>query len=363
MHPRMIRAIFSKDLWDAIRDARVLVAILVPLGLGLLYGQLFQDEPPKPSATVAYAGAGQSGLLDALRAAGGEQVELNVQEKASEAEVRQAVQDKKADIGLVVPAGFDAAVQQGQSPPLTVIRRQSTNFGENFVAAALDGALRQMAGQHPPATIQPEVISQEASTAQAIFEQLGLRRYFVLAVVVMLIAMIAMLAVPVILAEEAEKKTLDALTLIASYADVIAGKALVGLVYIVVSVGLLLATTGLVPSGMPEFLAGAALLSVTLTGFGLLVGGVFRNANQLNTWSGIILLPVIAPAFVIGLGLPRALEVVLDVLPTSQAMKLMVNGLAGQALFADTWLSYLVLLAWTVIAYGALLFSLSRRQA
>ncbi len=55
MNPRRIGAIFRKDLRDAVRDARVLVAILVPLGVGVLYSFMFQSTPTVPTVTVAYA--------------------------------------------------------------------------------------------------------------------------------------------------------------------------------------------------------------------------------------------------------------------------------------------------------------------
>ena len=38
-----IFTLFAKDLKDAIRDARVLVALIVPLGIGLFYNYAFDD--------------------------------------------------------------------------------------------------------------------------------------------------------------------------------------------------------------------------------------------------------------------------------------------------------------------------------
>ena len=39
-----IRAIYRKDMRDAVRDSRVLTAILMPLLLGLLYSFMLPDE-------------------------------------------------------------------------------------------------------------------------------------------------------------------------------------------------------------------------------------------------------------------------------------------------------------------------------
>jgi ABC-2 type transport system permease protein len=106
-----------------------------------------------------------------------------------------------------------------------------------------------------------------------------------------------------------------------------------------------------------------ALFSVTLIGFGLLLGGLFRNANQVNTWSGLFLMPVIGPAFAVGYPLPDPVNLGLAVLPTSQATKLAINAFSGETLFAQQWLAVLVIVVWGVVAYGLLFWRLSRREA
>lgn len=362
MHLRFIRAILVKDLRDALKDGRVLAAIIVPLAIGIFYGVIFNNSTPQPSATVAYSAASSTTLPHALSSAAGTQVELTLKQVDAAQQVRQLVDQKNADIGLVIPAGFDQQVRSGNAPPLTIIRRETSTFGENYVSATLDSVLRAMAGQRPPATIQTTVIPTATTGSQAIFDQLGLRRYFVLAAAVMLIGMIALMAVPVILAEESEKKTLDALVMIASYLDVVVAKALVGVVYIAVALALLLGLTRLSIANIPLFVGGTLLLTLALIGFGLMLAGIFKSATQLNTWVGFLVFPVVVPAFVVGVGGPRALQIVLDLLPTSQAMKLMINGLDNHRYFTDLWLSFLVLAVWAIAAYALLLWTLQRRE-
>jgi hypothetical protein len=41
----------------------------------------------------------------------------------------------------------------------------------------------------------------------------------------------------------------------------------------------------------------------------------------------------------------------------------MANGLAGRAVFADTWQSYAVILIWAAAMYGLLRWRLSRRES
>jgi len=266
-----------------------------------------------------------------------------------------------------VPPGFDAAVGQaaarGAPPPaLTVRQPNDPTSGTFYLQAALDPALRLLADQPLPATIQTDTAASDPDDRN-LFEQVGMRRFLVLGTVMFLVAMIAMLVVPIILAEEAEKKTLDALVMIASYGDVVTGKALVGLAYVAVSVALMLGITRIRPENVVAFGAAIGLLSVTLIGFGLLLGGLFRNANQLNTWSGVFLLPVLTPVFLVGLSDPGWLVALLQALPTSQGARLAINGLTGEAVFGDAWLGYLVIAAWGVLAYALLAWQLRRRQA
>jgi ABC-2 type transport system permease protein len=192
---------------------------------------------------------------------------------------------------------------------------------------------------------------------------MGPRKYFVLATVVMMLGMISMLAVPIMLTEEAEKKTLDAILLVGSYLEVIVAKAVVGLVYVALSVALMLALTRLRPADLPTFAAGTGLLALALIGIGLLIGGLFRSAQQVYSWSSLMLLPVIGPAFAVGLPVPAAVDLVFKALPTSQGMRIMTNGLAGTQLFSEQVTSFVIVGLWALAAYGLLAWRLSRRES
>jgi ABC-2 type transport system permease protein len=364
VHPNMILTIFKKDVRDAIRDSRVIAALLIPIGLGIFYNFMFDDDEfTVPPVTVAIHMQGSSQLPEALSTTTEGAVDLQIQMFDQPEQVRKQVEDENADIGIVIPDGFDDQVAAGDSPQLDLIIPHEVGASSNYVLAALEATLRDMAGRAPPATLVFDAIPAESEDEISVFENLGPRQYFVLASLIMLIGMNAMLVVPIILAEEAEKKTLDALIMVASYVDVVIAKALVGLFYIGVTGTILVLVTGVPVANMPLFIGSAALFAISLIGFGLLIGSMFNNANQVNTWGGFFLLPVIAPAFMVGFPLPDAVNTVLDALSTSQAMRLMINAIAGETLFKGVWLSLLVLVIWIVGAYGLLVLRLSRRQA
>lgn len=363
MHPGMILTIFKKDVRDAIRDSRVIAALLIPIGIGIFYGYTFDDDEfTPPPVEVAFYAEESSQLTDDLEGVTAGAADLELIELDDAATVREQVASEEADIGLVIPAGFDEQVAAGDSPPLDIFVRQEPGSGVNYVVSALEQTLQQMVGRAPPASVQVDVITSDDEDV-SIFEDLGPRQYFVLAAIIMLIGMNAMLVVPLILAEEAEKKTLDALVMVASYVDVVIAKAMVGLFYVSISTVLLLTLTGLSIAEPLLFAAAVLLFATSLIGIGLLIGSMFTNANQVNTWAGFFLLPVIAPAFMVGFPFPDAVDTVLSVLSTSQAMRVMINAVSGQTLFPDMWLSLAVLLVWTVVAYGLLWLRLSRREA
>lgn len=362
IHFRHIRTIFNKDLRDAIRDARVLVAVLVPFGIGIFYNLTFDDEEPTPEATVVVASEDHSQLPAAILTVVQDTIEIEFREAENAADVERIVGEEDADLGLVIPAGFDAAVARGEQPPLGVIQPPDTTFAGDYVAAAIEPALRLLAGQQLPATIEVAE-APETGENRTVIDEIGLRVWAVFAAIVMMIAMISMLAVPVILAEEAEKRTLDALVLIASYGAVIIAKALVGAFYVAVMVPLLLVITQLTPDDGLLFAVTVTLLSATLIGFGLLLAGFFKNANQLNTWSGVILIPVVAPAFAVGLPLPDLVDRLLSLVPTGAGTKLLLDSASTESLYSDTALSFLVIIVWGVVAYALLYWQLSRRQA
>lgn len=362
MHPRIIVAIALKDLKDAVRDGRVLMALLLPLGLGIVYN-VAMPESTKPSGTIAIATSEPTALTDVLHTVAAPGVDLKFRNVQNADAVGEQVSSKTADIGLVVPPGFDAAVAAGSSPTLVLVRPGgSQSFGADYVASALDAALRQMAGQRAPAIVSTD-ITQPAKDFASIPNSLGVRRYLVLGTLIMLIAMIAIYILPILLTDEVEKKTADALLMVGSQSDVVAAKLLVGLIYITVSVPILLLVTQMVPANPALFFGAVVALSVTLIGFGLLLGGLVRTVSQLNTWSSIPLVLVILPVFFVTLDLPSWVQIAMAATPGYRSMMVLVDGVTGQAQYGGWLLGFVVLAAWAAAAFALLTWTLRRREA
>jgi uncharacterized membrane protein len=356
-----VLAIFRKDAVDAMRDARIVVSLIVPIALGLLYNSIFPQEG-LATVKLAYRADDSPAILEGIRAQAGVFTDLRVQEVASEADARKLVGDGTVDVALIVSPGTETAIRQGQSPEIRLIGRQPPGPGESFVTGALERTARELAGQRPPAVVRTERVG-EAVVDIAQLAELGPRRFFVLATVVMLIAMIGMLAVPVILTEEMERKTLDALLLIARQSEVIGAKSLVGVLYVAIGVPVMFALTGLEVHDAPTLVLSTLLLAVVLVVLGLLIAGVFKNATRVYTWSSLFVLLAFAPAFAIGLPVPQLANDVLRATPSAAGMRLMANGIAEHHLFGDAWIDYLVLIVWTIASFALLRWQLARREA
>jgi ABC-type Na+ efflux pump permease subunit len=357
-----IRAIYRKDMRDALRDSRVLTAILLPLALGLLYSFIFSDENIRTQkAKVGVVSDGATRLTTVISQQTGRALRLTFVTMPNAARLEQQVRQKKVDVGLVVPPGFDAAVKAGESPLLTVVLPTSPSFDSDYVDAVLDRSVQFLAGRAPPARIALRSLPPESGGTTAL-EELGARKDFILVSIILLLAMIAVYAVPAVLVEETEKKTMQALTLIASTADVIAAKALFGMALSIVTVPVLLVITRGNPAEVGALAAAVVLSAAVLVGIGLLCAGLFKTQQQVNTWSGVILLALLAPAFTIGIPTPDAVNTALAFIPTAQTFRLLANAFAGRTLYPHEWLSYAVLLAWAVGAYGFVWWRLSRQE-
>lgn len=361
MRPTNVLAIFRKDAIDAMRDARIVVSLVVPIGLGLLYNSIFPQEG-LAAVKLAYHADDSPAILEGIRAQAGNAVDLRVRAVADEAEARKLIGDGTVDVALLLPGGAEAAIREGRSPTVLLIGKQSPGSGEGFVMSAFERTSRALAGQRPPAVVRTERVSTGLSDI-AQFGELGPRRFFVLATVVMLIAMIGMLAVPVILTEEMENNTLDALLLIARQSEVISAKALVGLLYVAIGVPVMFLLTHLEVHDFLVLASSTLLVALVLVTLGLLIAGVLKNATRVYTWSSLFVLLAFGPAFAVGFPIPQWADALMRATPTGAGMRLMTDGVAQRPLFGDAWLGYLVLVGWAVGSLALVRWQLRRREA
>ncbi len=171
---------------------------------------------------------------------------------------------------------------------------------------------------------------------------------------VILVAFVATMVVPIQMAEELETDTFGALRLAASESEILAGKALAGCTYAAVGSGLLVVLTGLPVDAPVRFAAAAAGLIATMVAFGLLLALLVPNAGALNAYAGFLVAPLLAAAgaaFAVDSGIIGA---VLDLLPFSQAVRLLADAVSSRPVLDTGPGSWLVVAAWALGGYGVL---------
>jgi ABC-2 type transport system permease protein len=312
MNLRVIAAIARKDIVDAIRNRYLLIALVTPLFVALLFRFILPAVDNRlRTLTLVVHDSGGSSLVSGLR--GMPQLKLIVASKTDG--LTDEVQKNNAVAALDIPAEFDADLAGGRQPEVTVyLNTRKSGIEQAALRLLLEQQMLKLAKQPAPArTIWIDLARQPKSQTQS---ELNLNQMVLSVLLVMSLAMTGVLIVPLLVVEEKEKRTLDfLLTSPASLADIVAGKALTGLVYGLLSAAALLALNH-------NFVKNWVLTAVTtllglflLVAIGLLMGSLFRNSIQVNTWAGFILFLLLMPSFVSG-DFPILLKSALPLIPT-----------------------------------------------
>jgi len=171
-----------------------------------------------------------------------------------------------------------------------------------------------------------------------------------------------LLIVPIQTAEELETGTFGALRLAATGPEILTAKALGGLVYGLAGTVIIVAITRPELPRPVLFAVASVLLVLSMVGFGMVLGLVTRNANALNTYGAFLVFPLVGLAVAVMFVTSGIPATVLDLLPFSQVMKLLVNGLAPEEPFEISVVPWLVIVAWAVLGFGVLARYASRRE-
>jgi ABC-2 type transport system permease protein len=188
----------------------------------------------------------------------------------------------------------------------------------------------------------------------------GLDQIMLPLLLILTFGMIGAFVVPLLIVEEKEKRTLDfLLSSPASLNEIIAGKALTGVVYTLLIAGLLLGINRQHIQNWPLTLLTIVLGLLFVVGVGLVIGSLLNNTMQVNTWASLILIVLLAPSFP-SIGITAWFDKAMRVIPTyylSEALKLSMGG----AVSSQFWMYLAVLLGCTFVVFFAAAWALHRR--
>ncbi|HEU4433387.1 MAG TPA: ABC transporter permease, partial [Pyrinomonadaceae bacterium] len=291
MNFSVVSAITRKDVVDAIRHRYLLTALVTPLFVALLFRVMLPGND-RSLLNVVVHDAGASALVTELRNI----PRIGVLQAASADALDEEVAKRKAIGGLAVPANFDADMAAGKQPRLTVyINNERTVFEQVAFRRMLDQMVRAAAKQPEPANL---VWVDVGEADEELKGGAGLDQMLLPLLLILTFGMTGAFVVPLLIVEEKEKRTLDfLLSSPASLKEIVAGKALTGVVYTLLIAGLLLGINRHLVRDWPLTLATMVLGLLFVVGVGLVIGSLLNNTMQVNTWASVILIVLLAPSF------------------------------------------------------------------
>ena len=272
MSAARIATILGKDLRGGPRSAIVLWAVVMPVVLTLLvqgvFGDLFESTP-----RLGLVDADASAVAATIREAEG----LDVRDVEDEATLRRQVEAHDLDGGLVLPAGFDAAVRAGERPPLHLFFGGESAAADRVVLSVttLD-AIRALEARGAPVAV--DVIARgeadDLTTSQ--------RTVPLLVLMALLLAGVFVTSFSVV--EERERGTLAAMLVTpARMGEVLAAKGMLGMFLAVAMATVTLALNDALVGTSPALMAGLAVGALMSVQIGLIYGALARDAKTLYT--------------------------------------------------------------------------------
>ncbi|MCW2961789.1 MAG: type transporter [Thermoleophilia bacterium] len=344
---RRLRTLYLRDLRDAIRDGRILVAILLPVALAIYYTVAIPDADERPEAWLVHTGDVPADVLRDVRAAAKGAVDLNVDEVRDATAVRREVREDPSSVGLAATDGAARLSVHGDA-----------TYGADLLASITERVALVDPDAPPRIAIERETLEQQAQDA---FERLGLPTALGIFSIVMLAGFIGFLVVPVLLVEEVMLGTLDSLQMVATTLEIVIAKLGVGLTYCAVAIGITMASADFDVASTGAFIAVSLVISLALSGFGLVFGLALGDSGRVNTWSGVVLIPLLLPVFLV-LGEEQPSRIAAELLPTGAGAQLLAAA-ADRASVDSLLLPSIVMAAWTVLGFGLLWRMLERRSA
>ena len=269
MNLRRIGILLAKETLQGPRNVMFIMAVVAPVAftlvVRLVFGDLFAGLP-----TLGLVDQGDSSL--AARAGQMESIRLRTFDGGDE--LRQAVADGRADIGIILPAGFDQlAASQGRIQLTAYVWGESRLDHRALLATALVSMIRDVSGQESPIEIHQQTVGEQvASWEQRIFP-----------FIVLISIVIGGVLVPSSsLVEEKARRTYNALGITpATVTDVLIAKGALG-VLLSVAMGVLTLVLNQALGRQPALLLLALFMGAVLaSGFGVVLGALVDDINTL----------------------------------------------------------------------------------
>jgi ABC-type transport system involved in multi-copper enzyme maturation permease subunit len=341
----------TKDIWDALKNKRSLVNILIMAGMVVFFYWLTAIRPFDTDVDVVVYDEGNTTLaLESVTLSDGSTYNFFMATSVQDLETKMAYRS----LGLILPADFDQVRASGgiltlDGAILWVSRANVAGLETKF-----SQAFSEILGQPVQVVIGGNVLIPQANANGMPTNIASLMVYFVF--------WTALSLIPGLMLEEKQTRTMDALLASpASPGQVVLGKALAGSFYVLLIGGfaLVLLQAYVVHWGMLllAFL-GYVLLAV---GLGLALGSFVKTPTQIGLWSVmVILFLVIPPLFYMESNLKAGIRTVLTWLPSSALASLFRFGCSTGVTPALLWPNLAVAVASIGIVFALAIWKVRR---
>ena len=339
---RILMALFAKDVLEALKNKNTIVVIFSSLLMVFFYRALPALSAQGEPLNLLIYDPGSSRLVALLE----NSRDIRPCTYPTEARMKQFLANGEVpELGLVIPANFDQAVQAGETPELRgyVLHWVSEKDAEELRRAA-ETEISVLLGLPVRIDLEEERVDLLPNSS-GLGETAGFGLAFVL-------IMIGVILIPHLMLEEKQNRTLDALSVSpASAGHIVAGKALAGLFYCSLGGITALAINRVLVVHWWLALLAVLIGSLFTVSLGLWLGIKIDSRAQLSIWSWAILLPLIMPiVFSLLQGLiPDVWARIFSLVPSSVILQLARTSFANPIPIGETLLQ----LAWVAAAAGA----------
>ena len=345
----MAWAIASKDIVDALKNKNTRTNIIFMMGLVVFFWWGSTQRPFDKRIDTAVYDKGNSGLtIGSAELADG--YTFRFYEASSLQEMERMMGYKQ--LGVVIPADFDQVLASDGEPTLSgyILWAHRTRVVE--LEVKYSAKFTELLGQ--PVRVE---IGENFVIPAPDVETSGVHFHILFATF-----FVAITLVPTLMMEEKRTKTLDALLVSpASDGQVVMGKALAGLFYVVLTGGLFFALNwAYITNWGLALLAflGCAMFSIVLA---LALGSFIRSQQQMGIWMLPVMFVLIIPAFFSQEpNLAPSLKAIFSWLPTSALVQVFQFAMSSHAPADRLVIDLAIFLVSTALVFAVVVWKVRR---
>lgn len=270
MSLKRVGILLGKELWHGSKSFILIWAVVFPivlsLVLSLIFGALLSEKPK-----LGIVDEDSSQLVTMFK----ELDSVVYREYDTDAEIRQAVESGSVDMGLVLPAGLDSAVIQGEEIAITAyVWGESLAKDRTILGVTIANLIRELSGQEAPVEIESITLGDEVSIPW---------NDRLLPLIILMAVFLGGIFLPATsLINEKEKRTLDALVITpTTIEDIFVAKGLFGIILSLFAGAVVLTLNqafGAQPLLLVMLLALGAIMAVEI---GLICGALLKDITSL----------------------------------------------------------------------------------